>query len=114
MPQDADRTVSTTTPDAPAGAPLLSVRDLSVSFGDRPVVHGVDLDVARGERVAIVGQSGSGKSTVVAAVLGLLPGAGRVTGGTIRLSDDERGCGRCAAPGSDSSPRIRRPTSTRR
>jgi peptide/nickel transport system ATP-binding protein len=89
MPQDADRTVSTTTPDAPAGAPLLSVRDLSVSFGDRPVVHGVDLDVARGERVAIVGQSGSGKSTVVAAVLGLLPGAGRVTGGTIRLSDDE-------------------------
>jgi len=89
MPQDADRTVSTTTTDASAGAPLLSVRDLQVSFGDRPVVHGVDLDVARGERVAIVGQSGSGKSTVVAAVLRLLPGAGRITGGTIRLGDDE-------------------------
>ncbi|MBD8703037.1 ABC transporter ATP-binding protein [Frigoribacterium sp. CFBP 13712] len=89
MPQDADRTVSTTTTDASAGAPLLRVRDLQVSFGDRPVVHGVDLDVARGERVAIVGQSGSGKSTVVAAVLRLLPGAGRITGGTIRLGDDE-------------------------
>jgi len=45
--------------------------------------------VARGERVAIVGQSGSGKSTVVAAVLQLLPGAGHVTGGTVHLGGDE-------------------------
>ncbi|NII51403.1 peptide/nickel transport system ATP-binding protein [Frigoribacterium endophyticum] len=78
-------------PAAPASPaePLLAVRGLRVAFGDRDVVHGVDLDVARGERVAIVGQSGSGKSTVVAAVLQLLPGAGHVTGGSVHLGGDE-------------------------
>jgi peptide/nickel transport system ATP-binding protein len=76
MPQDAENPTS----------PLLSVRDLRVSFGDTPAVHGVDLDVLPGERVAIVGQSGSGKSTVVAAILRLLPGAGHITGGTIELA----------------------------
>ncbi|MFD7024940.1 dipeptide ABC transporter ATP-binding protein [Promicromonospora sukumoe] len=79
MPQDAD-----TTP-----APLLRVRGLDVAYGDTPVVRGVDLDVARGERVAIVGQSGSGKSTVVAALLRLLPGAGRITGGTVELDGED-------------------------
>ena len=70
-------------------APLLSVRGLSVAYGDTPVVRDVDLDVARGERVAIVGQSGSGKSTVVAALLRLLPGSGRITGGTISLGGED-------------------------
>ena len=94
MPQDADTPTAAPTP-APTPAvtgvpePLLAVRGLRVAFGDRDVVHGVDLDVARGERVAIVGQSGSGKSTVVAAVLQLLPGAGHVTGGTVHLGGDE-------------------------
>jgi peptide/nickel transport system ATP-binding protein len=76
-------------PSLPAtpGDPLLSVRDLRVAFGGTEVLHGVDLDVRRGERVAIVGQSGSGKSTLIAAVLRLLPGAGHVTGGSIRLGD---------------------------
>ncbi|WP_454859787.1 dipeptide ABC transporter ATP-binding protein [Promicromonospora soli] len=69
--------------------PLLSVRGLNVAYGDTPVVRDVDLDVARGERVAIVGQSGSGKSTVVAALLRLLPGAGRITGGTIELDGED-------------------------
>ncbi|MBD8726529.1 ABC transporter ATP-binding protein [Frigoribacterium sp. CFBP 13707] len=101
MPQDADRVTTPTGaagPSAAAGSPaspaspaepLLTVRGLRVAFGDRDVVHGVDLDVARGERVAIVGQSGSGKSTVVAAVLQLLPGAGHVTGGSVHLGGDE-------------------------
>jgi peptide/nickel transport system ATP-binding protein len=87
MPQDAENPI--VTPTAAPTSPLLAVRGLRVAFGDRDVVHGVDLDVARGERVAIVGQSGSGKSTVVAAVLQLLPGAGHVTGGTVHLGDDE-------------------------
>lgn len=64
---------------------LLSVRDLRVTFGEREVIHGVDLDIRPGERVAIVGQSGSGKSTVVSAILRLLPGAGRITSGSIHL-----------------------------
>ena len=95
MPQDADRVTTPTGaagPSAAAGSPaspLLTVRGLRVAVGDRDVVHGVDLDVARGERVAIVGQSGSGKSTVVAAVLQLLPGAGHVTGGSVHLGGDE-------------------------
>ncbi|WP_036959501.1 ATP-binding cassette domain-containing protein, partial [Promicromonospora kroppenstedtii] len=67
MPQDADTTRGSS-PDpgsSLSSPPLLRVRGLEVAYGDIPVVRGVDLDVARGERVAIVGQSGSGKSTVV-------------------------------------------------
>ena len=71
--------------------PLLSVRDLEVTFGESaaPVLHGVSFDVQPGERVAIVGQSGSGKSTIVGAILRLLPGAGRISGGSILLGDDD-------------------------
>ncbi|WP_129786577.1 dipeptide ABC transporter ATP-binding protein [Promicromonospora panici] len=77
MPQDAENPL------------LLSVRGLNVAYGDTPVVRDVDLDVARGERVALVGQSGSGKSTVVAALLRLLPGGGRITGGIIELDRED-------------------------
>ncbi len=88
MPQDAeDRTMPTGADPSLPSAPLLTIRDLRVAFGGTEVLHGVDLDVRRGERVAIVGQSGSGKSTLIAAVLRLLPGAGRITGGSIRLGD---------------------------
>ncbi|MDQ0770191.1 peptide/nickel transport system ATP-binding protein [Pseudarthrobacter defluvii] len=68
---------------------LLSVRDLEVSYGGTPVLHKVSFDLKKGERVAIVGQSGSGKSTVVAAILGLLSGAGRVSGGSILLNGED-------------------------
>ena len=81
MQQDARNTT------AAEQAPLLSIRDLEVCFGDKasPVLHRVSFDVARGERVAIVGQSGSGKSTTVGAVLQLLAGSGRISHGSIRL-----------------------------
>ena len=68
---------------------LLSLRNLEVSFSGTPVLHGISLDLRRGERVAIVGQSGSGKSTTVAAVLRLLPGGGRITGGSIVLDGED-------------------------
>ena len=68
---------------------LLAVRDLEVSFGGTPVLHRISLNLRRGERVAIVGQSGSGKSTTVAAILRLLPGSGRITGGSIDLDGED-------------------------
>lgn len=68
-------------------APLLDIRDLQVEFRAQgrsvPAVRGASLTVYPGQTVAIVGESGSGKSTTAAAVLGLLPGTGKVTGGQI-------------------------------
>jgi peptide/nickel transport system ATP-binding protein len=67
--------------------PLLQVRGLSVTYAGRtgPVaaVRGVDLDLRRGETVALVGESGSGKSTTAHAVMGLLPAGGRIDGGQV-------------------------------
>ncbi|MDM8083154.1 ABC transporter ATP-binding protein [Cellulomonas cellasea] len=67
--------------------PLLAIRDLEVSFttaaGVVPAVRGVDLTVYPGQTVAIVGESGSGKSTTAHAIIDLLPGTGKVTGGSI-------------------------------
>ncbi|MBW9208325.1 ABC transporter ATP-binding protein [Mumia sp. zg.B21] len=67
--------------------PLLEVRDLDVAFyADKkaiPAVQGANLTVYPGQTVAIVGESGSGKSTTAHAIIGLLPGTGRVTGGEI-------------------------------
>ncbi|MGW0122468.1 dipeptide ABC transporter ATP-binding protein [Streptomyces sp. NPDC003327] len=72
---DADRTTSA------GGTPLLEVRGLSVAFAaGRPAVRDVNLTVARGEALAVVGRSGSGKSVTAAAVIGLLPGTAEVRG----------------------------------
>ena len=81
--------------------PLLSVEDLEVRFWtSRGIIHavnGVSFDVAPGETLGIVGESGCGKSVTSLAILGILPRAGRVTAGSARyqgrdlvgLSDDE-------------------------
>ena len=45
--------------------PILRVRGLAKRFGANHVLRGIDLDVARGERIAILGASGSGKSTLL-------------------------------------------------
>ena len=69
--------------------PLLQISDLEVAFrsstGLVPAVRKANLTLYPGQSVAIVGESGSGKSTLAHAVIGLLPGTGRVTGGTIRF-----------------------------
>ena len=49
-------------------APLVKVRDLRKSFGQNEVLRGVDLDVARGEVVSVIGASGSGKTTMLRCV----------------------------------------------
>ncbi len=62
--------------------PVLSIRDLAKSYagaGGRPVLRGVSLDVAPGEYVAVMGESGVGKSTLLNLVAGLdTPDAGRI------------------------------------
>jgi len=62
-------------------APMLQVRTLSKRYGAEAVFSQVDLDVAPGEFVAIVGESGVGKSTL----LNCLAGLDTVSGGTVRV-----------------------------
>ena len=64
----------------PGQQPLVSIRNLAVSFGGVPALRGVDMDIAPGEAVGLVGESGCGKSVTWLAALGLLPGTARTTG----------------------------------
>lgn len=71
------------------GTPLLSIRDLRISFGpSRDAVNGLSLDAARGETVAIVGESGCGKTLTALALIGLLPNGASATG-SARLDGTE-------------------------
>ncbi|MDF1734851.1 MAG: zinc ABC transporter ATP-binding protein ZnuC [Minwuia sp.] len=54
---------------------LAHARALEVRFGGRPVLSGVDMEIAAGEIVTIIGPNGSGKTTLVKALLGLIPAA---------------------------------------
>ena len=54
---------------------LLDVTDLSVSFGGKPVVHGIDFSIKTGEKVALVGESGSGKTVTALSLLRLVMNA---------------------------------------
>lgn len=71
---------------------LLEVRDLTVDFRTDSecvaAVRGLNYDVSAGEVVALVGESGAGKSAGAMAVIGLLPGHAEVTG-SVRLHGDE-------------------------
>ena len=59
--------------------PIISVRGLTVAFGDEPVLKDLDIDVRRGEVLGIVGASGTGKSVLLRAILGLVrPRAGEI------------------------------------
>jgi oligopeptide/dipeptide ABC transporter ATP-binding protein len=74
---------------AAQSASVLQVSDLHVDIathrGTVRAVDGVSLDVPRGEAVGLVGESGSGKSMTLRAILGVLPGEAKITGGQVVL-----------------------------
>jgi branched-chain amino acid transport system ATP-binding protein len=65
--------------------PLLKVRGLNAGFDAGPVLFGIDLEVAAGELIALVGANGAGKSTL----LGVLSGLVRATSGTVTLGGED-------------------------
>ncbi len=69
---------------------MLSIRNLAVSFGEEKVLKKVNLEVAAGEKLAIVGESGAGKTTLAMTVMGLVKG--RVTGEVIFEGENLLSC----------------------
>ncbi|CAH2924272.1 MAG: Dipeptide ABC transporter, ATP-binding protein DppD (TC 3.A.1.5.2) [uncultured Paraburkholderia sp.] len=61
-------------------ANLLEVRDMRVSFGAHEAVRGLSFDIAQGETLALVGESGCGKSATALSLMHLVPAPGRVSG----------------------------------
>ena len=62
---------------------MLELKDVTISYKNRPTVRNFHLTLEQGKICSIVGESGSGKTTVIRAVLGLLGGGGKVTEGEI-------------------------------
>ncbi len=72
-------------PETRAEPPLISLRDIHLSFGTNRVLKGIDIDVQRGQAVSIIGPSGSGKSTILRCITGLL----QTERGSIRVGDTD-------------------------
>lgn len=73
--------------------PIIQIRDLVVQYGNRTVLNGVNLDIKKGESLAILGKSGCGKSTLLRQIIGLSkPTAGKVLikGQDITNLDEDR------------------------
>jgi zinc transport system ATP-binding protein len=62
-----------------AGPPIVSIRDLRVDRGGRPVLHRLSCDVPRGKISAVIGLNGSGKSTLLRTLVGEFPYTGTIT-----------------------------------
>jgi polar amino acid transport system ATP-binding protein len=72
---------------AEPSAPVVRIRGLTKSFGGTQVLKGVDLDVGRGEVIAVIGSSGSGKTTLLRCINFLE----EYDGGSIKVDDEEVG-----------------------
>ena len=66
---------------------LLSFRDLHIGFRAQAAVKGLTFNVMRGETLALIGKSGSGKSLAALAVLGLLPEGAKAQGAPIVFAE---------------------------
>lgn len=80
IPQDSNTTTTLGQGSESLQATAITLRGLKVRIGDAELLHGVDLDIVRGETTAIVGESGSGKSLTAKALAGLLPRYAHVQG----------------------------------
>ena len=84
------RRAGMTAPSPETGAaPVLSVEGLAISVRGAPAVDGLDLAVGRGETVALVGESGCGKSLTALAVMGLLPAAAGIAAGRVTVCGED-------------------------
>lgn len=72
--------------DTDVSADLLTVEGLSVAYGPTTVVHDVGFSLGRGESLALIGESGSGKSTIAKAILRLLPPGEASASGQVKLN----------------------------
>lgn len=80
---------------------------LTCAIGGHPIVSGVDLDIAKGEMVALVGRNGSGKSTLIRTLVGLLPavtGSVHVDGADLRTLTPRQRAGHLAYVGQEEAP----------
>ena len=69
---------------------ILSLKDISISFGDNQVIHDISYGLNKNEILGIVGESGSGKSVSSLAILGLLPRRiSKITSGSIIYEDED-------------------------
>lgn len=65
---------------------LLEVEQLEIRFGTQPVVHDLSFAIEAGQTLALVGESGCGKSATALALMQLLPAPGRISGGSLRFA----------------------------
>ena len=70
---DSDGAAEAEPVSAAPGVPALEIHDLTVAYQRKPVLWGIDVEVAPGKLVGIVGPNGAGKSTLIKAAMGLLP-----------------------------------------
>lgn len=87
-PQEYERSMSfSLTPSVISGNDVLSVTDFSKSFGDNHLFDSISFDIKRGEKVAVIGQNGTGKTTLLKMIQGIVPvdSGTAVTGANVEI-----------------------------